>query len=165
MKLAMIGAGYVGLTTGACLAELGHEVVVFDIQRERIAQLRRSELPIYEPGLERVIKSMIAAGRLRFEHELEAAAVGVEAIFLAVGTPSRADGSIDLSQIEGAARSIASHLQPGALVIVKSTVAVGTCRRVREIIGVPDDHIHGRKQVRQRAPRQFRGFHRGIPPP
>jgi UDPglucose 6-dehydrogenase len=134
MKVAMIGAGYVGLTTSACLAELGHETVVFDIASERIAQLRKNHLPIYEPGLDALIRRGTAAGRLLFCNEISAAVGEADAIFLAVGTPTASDGAIDLSQLEAAARSIAPHLKPNAVIVIKSTVAVGTAARIRETV-------------------------------
>lgn len=134
MKLAMIGAGYVGLTTGACLAQLGHDVVIFDISRDRISQLRTGQMPIFEPGLDDLVREVGAAGRLSFTDDASRAVKGAAAVFLAVGTPSRDSGEIDLAQIDGAAATIAPHLDAKSLVVIKSTVSVGTARRVREII-------------------------------
>lgn len=134
MKLAMIGAGYVGLTTGACLADLGHRVVIFDIAKDRVARLRRAELPIFEPGLDGLIGRMLAAGRLAFTDCIHEAVQEADAAFIAVGTPSRPDGGIDLSQVDAAARLVAPALKPGALVVIKSTVVVGTADRVRKIV-------------------------------
>ncbi|HEY9012785.1 MAG TPA: UDP-glucose/GDP-mannose dehydrogenase family protein [Devosia sp.] len=134
MKIAMIGAGYVGLTTGACLADLGHGVVCVDVDRERVAKLEAGHLPIYEPGLDAIIARNRRRRRLSFSSDLAQAVAGAEAIFLAVGTPSRKDGSIDLSYIERAARQIAKPMRRDAVVVVKSTVVAGTARRLREII-------------------------------
>ena len=134
MKLAMIGAGYVGLTTGACLAELGHHVMVFDVARDRVAQLRRAALPIFEPGLDRLVHKTLSNGRLSFTDCIKHAIEDVQAVFIAVGTPSREDGDIDLSQIDAAAHLIAANLDPQTVIVIKSTVAVGTAGRVRKIV-------------------------------
>jgi len=134
MQIVMIGAGYVGLTTGTCLAEAGHNVSCYDIDRTRIARLARGEIPIYEPQLEASVRQGIGNGRLRFTNQLDDCVGEADAVFLAVGTPSRANGDIDLSQVNTAARQIATRLRSGAVVVVKSTVVVGTCRRVQEII-------------------------------
>ncbi|WP_265516501.1 UDP-glucose dehydrogenase family protein [Nitratireductor luteus] len=134
MRIAMIGAGYVGLATGACFAELGHDVRCHDIDQDRIGLLARGETPIYEPGLHAVMENARAHGRLRFLEHVEDCVGSADVIFIAVGTPSAPDGRIDLSQIEAAARLVAGHLKPGAVVTVKSTVVAGTCRRIREII-------------------------------
>jgi UDPglucose 6-dehydrogenase len=134
MKIAIVGAGYVGLTTGACLADLGHSVTCIDIDGERVERLRAGELPIFEPGLKDVIARARAARRLRFGVVVPRACADADAIFLAVGTPSRADGAIDLSYIEAAARQIAPAMRRDAVVVIKSTVIAGTARRLREII-------------------------------
>jgi len=134
MQITMIGAGYVGLTTGTCLADLGHSVRCFDINAARIAQLEHFDLPIYEPGLEEAMRRTIQAGRLSFSTRLQESVAEADAVFIAVGTPSRPDGGIDLSHVLAAAKQIAPHLKRGAIVIIKSTVVVGTARRVREII-------------------------------
>ena len=100
MKIAMIGAGYVGLVTGACLAEFGHEVVCVDNNPDRVAALGRGEIPIYEPGLDVLVQANEAGGRLRFTGALAEAVAGAEAVFIAVGTPSRrGDGHADLSYV------------------------------------------------------------------
>ncbi|MCV0397215.1 MAG: UDP-glucose/GDP-mannose dehydrogenase family protein [Rhizobiaceae bacterium] len=134
MNIAMIGAGYVGLTTGACLASLGHRVSIFDIDVRRTAQLRQGQVPIYEPGLAEMIEAGVANGGLRFHDDLAKAVENTAAVFIAVGTPSRPDGSIDLSHVEAAARAVAPLLRGGAVIVVKSTVAAGTCKRIRELI-------------------------------
>lgn len=134
MRIAIIGAGYVGLTTAACLAELGHAVVCCDVDRERIADLSRGRLPYYEPSLAPLLRRGLESGALAFTVSTSACVAQAEAVLLAVGTPSAADGGVDLSQVERAARDLAPHLSPGAVVVIKSTVSVGTARRLRETI-------------------------------
>ncbi|WP_309084771.1 UDP-glucose/GDP-mannose dehydrogenase family protein [Chelativorans sp.] len=134
MQVTMIGAGYVGLTTGTCLANLGHTVRCYDINAARIVRLERLDLPIYEPGLEEAMRRAVADRRLSFSSQLNESVAEADAVFIAVGTPSGPDGGIDLSHVLAAAKQIAPHLKRGALVVVKSTVVVGTARRVREII-------------------------------
>lgn len=134
MKIAVLGAGYVGLTTSACLAELGHEVICCDVDDDRIAALRRAQIPIYEPGLAELIASQTGAMRLHFTTETNLAAAQADAVFLAVGTPSDATGDIDLSFVHAAATGIAPHLRPDAVIVVKSTVVAGTSRRLRSLI-------------------------------
>jgi UDPglucose 6-dehydrogenase len=135
MKIAMIGAGYVGLVTGACLADFGHEVVCVDNNPERVAALTRGEIPIYEPGLEALVKADEAAGRLRFTGSLADGVAGAEAIFIAVGTPSRrGDGHADLTYVYAAARELAPLLEGYVVVIDKSTVPVGTGDEVERLV-------------------------------
>jgi UDPglucose 6-dehydrogenase len=134
MRLAMIGAGYVGLTTGVCLAALGHHVQIYDSNPDRLGQLLAAKLPIYEPGLEDELRQQIEAGRVAFSPLMRRSVAGARAVFLAVGTPAAADGSVDLAQIEKAAREVAPHLESGATIVIKSTVGAGTSRRVREIV-------------------------------
>jgi UDPglucose 6-dehydrogenase len=134
MKLAVIGAGYVGLTTAACLAELRQTVVCADIDSHRITLLRRGELPIFEPGLDRLVAANLAHHRLSFSDAPASASAEADAVFIAVGTPSAANGEIDLSFVEEAGRQIAPMLKPNAVVVVKSTVPSGACRQLREII-------------------------------
>ncbi len=133
MKIAMIGAGYVGLVSGACLSEFGHHVLCYDQDREKIQRLRRNEIPIYEPGLEAVVSRNVEAGRLSFVSEL---AIGdVDVIFIAVGTPSRrGDGHADLSFVHEAAKQIASTIRRYVVVVTKSTVPVGTGREIARLI-------------------------------
>jgi UDPglucose 6-dehydrogenase len=131
----MIGAGYVGLVSGACLAELGHSVTCVDKDVEKVADLNRGETPIFEPGLPELIARNVGAGRLSFTSDLADAAKGATVVFIAVGTPSRpADGLADLSQVYGAAREIASVIEGRAVVVTKSTVPVGTGDEVARII-------------------------------
>ena len=134
MKIAMIGAGYVGLTTGACLAQLGHRIVGVDVDAGKIDRLSRGEVPIYEPGLDLLLRQQMEAGRISFSSDVEAAVAGADAVFLAVGTPSDAAGDIDLGFVQQAAAQIAPALKPNAVVVLKSTVVVGTCKRVREVV-------------------------------
>ncbi|WP_416223103.1 UDP-glucose dehydrogenase family protein [Tianweitania sp.] len=134
MRLSIIGAGYVGLTTGTCLAELGHHVTCIDMNEERVARLRAGEVPIYEPELHELMASNIEAGRLLFSADTRTGVADADAVFIAVGTPSLADGDIDLSFVQEAARGIAKVIKPNCVVVVKSTVVVGTCRALREII-------------------------------
>ncbi len=139
MKIAMIGTGYVGLVTGTCLAESGNEVTCVDVDQNKIERLTQGEIPIYEPGLSELVKRNVEAGRLRFTTDYATAIPPAEIIFLAVGTPSRDDGSADLSYLFGAVEQLAPHLAPGAIVVVKSTVPVGTnaevYRRLCELTG------------------------------
>lgn len=134
MQIVMIGAGYVGLTTGACLAQMGHSVVCVDIDAKRVADLRKAIVPIFEPGLDELIESGLANGRLDFTADVRAATAEADMVFLAVGTPSAPNGEINLSYIEAAARQVAPALKPGATVVIKSTVVAGTAQKVREII-------------------------------
>jgi UDPglucose 6-dehydrogenase len=135
MRVAMIGTGYVGLVSGACFADFGHEVVCVDKDKEKIAALRRGEVPIYEPGLNDVVAINARADRLKFTTELSGAVAEADAVFIAVGTPSRrGDGFADLSFIYDAAREIARALDGFTVVITKSTVPVGTGDEVERII-------------------------------
>ena len=135
MKIAMIGAGYVGLVSAAGFSEFGTDVVCIDKDESRIATLRNGGLPIYEPGLEDLVARNVEAGRLRFGTDLEEAVAGAEAVFIAVGTPSRrGDGHADLSYVYDAAREIARAIRGYAVVVTKSTVPVGTGREIEAII-------------------------------
>ena len=135
MKIAMIGAGYVGLVSGACFSEFGHHVTCVDQDELKIGRLRRNEIPIYEPGLDALVARNAAAGRLRFERDLAAAVADAELVFIAVGTPSRrGDGHADLSYVREAAKQIAAAMDGYTVVVTKSTVPVGTGREVAEII-------------------------------
>jgi UDPglucose 6-dehydrogenase len=135
MKIAMIGAGYVGLVSGACFSEFGVTVTCVDKDGERIARLRGGEIPIFEPGLDDLVARNAQAGRLAFSSDLPAAVAGADAVFIAVGTPSRrGDGHADLTYVHAAAREIAQALTGYAVVVTKSTVPVGTGREVARII-------------------------------
>jgi UDPglucose 6-dehydrogenase len=135
MRVAMIGTGYVGLVSGACFADFGHEVICVDRDKTKIAALERGEMPIYEPGLNDMVAVNARAGRLKFATELADAVAGADAVFIAVGTPSRrGDGFADLSFVYDAAREIARALDGYTVVITKSTVPVGTGDEVERII-------------------------------
>jgi len=135
MRIAMIGTGYVGLVSGACLSEFGHDVVCIDKIADKIAALRRGEIPIFEPGLEQVVAANAAAGRLNFDTQIADAVRVADAVFIAVGTPSRrGDGHADLTYVYAAAREIAGALDGYTVVVTKSTVPVGTSHEVERII-------------------------------
>ncbi len=135
MRIAMIGGGYVGLVSGACFAEFGSEVVVVEVDPDRLAALRAGRMPIYEPGLDRLVEENVAAGRLSFTDALPTALDGAEAVFIAVGTPTRrGDGHADLSYVYAAAEQVARALTGYAVIVTKSTVPVGTGRRIAEIV-------------------------------
>jgi UDPglucose 6-dehydrogenase len=135
MRVAMIGAGYVGLVSGACFADFGHEVICVDKDKAKIAALGRGEMPIYEPGLNDLVAANARAGRLKFSEALPAAVKAADAVFIAVGTPSRrGDGHADLSFVYDAAREIARALDGFTVVVTKSTVPVGTGDEVERII-------------------------------
>jgi UDPglucose 6-dehydrogenase len=135
MRVAMIGTGYVGLVSGACFADFGHEVTCVDKDRGKIAALERGEMPIFEPGLNELVAANARGGRLKFTTELAPAVAAADAVFIAVGTPSRrGDGHADLSFVYEAAREIARALDGFTVVITKSTVPVGTGDEVERII-------------------------------
>jgi UDPglucose 6-dehydrogenase len=134
MHIAVIGTGYVGLVTGACFAEFGVDVTCVDIDSEKIARLTAGEMPIYEPGLEQLVVKNMQSGRLRFTTDLKQAVEQALVIFLAVGTPPRADGSPDLTFVETAARSIAEHMNGYKVIVTKSTVPIGTGEHLRKLI-------------------------------
>ncbi len=135
MRIAMIGTGYVGLVSGVCLSDFGHEVVCVDRDPDKIALLERGDVPIFEPGLQGLMVRNVAAGRLSFTTDLAAAVDGASAVFIAVGTPTRrGDGHADLTYVMAAAEAIARALTGPAVVVTKSTVPVGTNRRVAEVM-------------------------------
>ena len=135
MRVAMIGTGYVGLVSGACFSEFGHAVICVDKNPDRIEALERGEIPIFEPGLEDLVARNVKAGRLSFTQDIKAAMAQADAVFIAVGTPSRrGDGEADLSYVYAAAKEIAESMTRITLVVTKSTVPVGTGREVERII-------------------------------
>ncbi|HSC19442.1 MAG TPA: UDP-glucose/GDP-mannose dehydrogenase family protein [Rhizomicrobium sp.] len=135
MRIAMIGTGYVGLVSGACLSEFGHEVTCIDKDSDKIDALKAGKIPIFEPGLEDVVAANVKAGRLSFATDLSAAVPNAHAVFIAVGTPSRrGDGHADLSYVFSAAEEIAQALDRYSVIVTKSTVPVGTSRKVEEIV-------------------------------
>ncbi len=134
MNVAILGTGYVGLVLGACLAEAGNEVICADVSEAKIAQLKRNQLPIYEPGLEPLVARNQVEGRLRFTTDVGAAVEASDIVFIAVGTPPGEDGSADLQHVLDAARAIGEHMNRPKIVITKSTVPVGTAAQVRQVI-------------------------------
>jgi UDPglucose 6-dehydrogenase len=134
MKITIIGTGYVGLVSGACLSDVGNDVVCLDVDKDKIALLKSGGIPIYEAGLEALVKRNAQAGRLRFTTEIEESVHHGTVQFIAVGTPPDEDGSADLSHVVAAARSIGRHMRDYKVVVDKSTVLVGTADRVREAI-------------------------------
>ena len=135
MKITMIGAGYVGLVSGVCFADFGHDVVCIDKDEGKVAALKKGQIPIFEPGLDHLVASNVAAGRLNFTDDLKTAVASSDVVFIAVGTPSRrGDGHADLSYVYAAAREIADNLQGFTVVVTKSTVPVGTGDEVERII-------------------------------
>lgn len=140
MRVTVVGSGYVGLVAGACLAETGNEVICVDRDADKVRRLEGGELPIYEPGLDGLVASNRAAGRLRFTTDLAAAVRHAEVIFIAVGTPPGEDGSADLKHVLEVARGIGRHLDGFKVIVTKSTVPVGTAARVREAIRGETSH-------------------------
>jgi UDPglucose 6-dehydrogenase len=136
MRIAMIGTGYVGLVSGACFADFGHQVCCIDKDEAKIAGLNRGEMPIWEPGLEALVKSNAEHGRLTFTTDLAAGVEGAEAVFIAVGTPARrGDGHADLTFVFDAVRELAQVIKPGTVVVTKSTVPVGTGDKIGQLLG------------------------------
>jgi UDPglucose 6-dehydrogenase len=135
MRIAMIGSGYVGLVSGACFAQFGHDVVCIDKDEGKIARLRKGEMPIYEPGLDKLVADNVKAGRLSFSTKLGDAVGNADAVFIAVGTPTRrGDGHADLTYVYAAAAEVADAISGYTVVVTKSTVPVGTGREVARII-------------------------------
>ena len=135
MKIAMIGTGYVGLVSGVCFSDFGHDVVCVDKDPRKIEMLTKGEVPIYEPGLDQLMARNVQAGRLSFTGDLKDAVAGADAVFIAVGTPTRrGDGHADLTYVFAAAREVAQALTGPAVIVTKSTVPVGTNARVAEEI-------------------------------
>ncbi|MEE8129400.1 MAG: UDP-glucose/GDP-mannose dehydrogenase family protein [Vicinamibacterales bacterium] len=140
MKIAVVGTGYVGLVVGACLAETGNDVVCVDIDQRKIRGLRRGRVPIYEPGLDELVRRNQIEKRLVFSTALSRATRRSELIFLAVGTPPDEDGSADVQYVLAAARDIARAMNGYTVIVIKSTVPVGTAERVRDVIGRQTGH-------------------------
>ncbi|SFS11052.1 UDP-glucose dehydrogenase family protein [Sphingomonas jatrophae] len=135
MRVAMVGTGYVGLVSGACFSDFGHEVVCIDRDASKIESLERGIMPIYEPGLDKLVETNVKAGRLSFTTDLAKGIAGADAVFIAVGTPSRrGDGHADLSYVFGAAEEIAQALTGPCVIVTKSTVPVGTGDKVERIL-------------------------------
>jgi UDPglucose 6-dehydrogenase len=134
MRILIVGTGYVGLVTGACFAEMGHFVTCLDIDQKKIENLQQGIVPIYEPGLEELVKRNIQQRRLSFTTDYRSSVEEATVIFIAVPTPSAEDGSCDLSYVESAAKQIATHINDYKVIVDKSTVPVGTAHRVKEVI-------------------------------
>ena len=135
MRITMIGSGYVGLVSGACFSDFGHDVICVDKDESKIAALEAGKMPIYEPGLDTLVATNVAAGRLTFTTDLKSAVAGADAVFIAVGTPSRrGDGHADLTYVFAASREIAEAVTGPIVIVTKSTVPVGTGDKVEEIM-------------------------------
>src|SRR5574341_1325696 len=134
MNVTVIGTGYVGLVTGACLADAGNNVFCLDLDAEKIARLNRGEIPIFEPGLDAIVRRNEQAGRLKFSTDVPASVAHGELQLIAVGTPPGEDGSADLQHVLAAARTIGKHMKSWKLIVTKSTVPVGTADKVREAV-------------------------------
>jgi UDPglucose 6-dehydrogenase len=139
MHVAVIGSGYVGLVAGACLAETGNDVTCVDVDADKIARLQRNEVPIYEPGLEPMVKRNQEEGRLTFTTDIRAAIQTSRVIFIAVGTPPGEDGSADLKHVLAVAREVGRHMNEPKIVVTKSTVPVGTAEKVRAAVKAETD--------------------------
>jgi UDPglucose 6-dehydrogenase len=153
MKIAVLGTGYVGLSTGVCLSEIGHHVYCLDINEQKINNLRNGISPIYEPGIESLLASNMTAGRLQFTTSLEEGLNGAEIIIIAVGTPQGDDGSADLSYLEQAAKDISKYVAASPVIVIKSTVPVGTNEYIQNIIeaecGFPVQMVSNPEFLRQ----------------
>ncbi len=134
MRVAVVGSGYVGLVTGACFAETGNEVICADIDARKIERLKHNDIPIYEPGLEDMVRRNQAEGRLNFTTDVGAAVSASRVVFIAVGTPPGEDGSADLQHVLSVARTIGKNMTDHKVVVTKSTVPVGTAEKVRAAI-------------------------------
>lgn len=134
MKVTLFGTGYVGLVTGTCFAEMGNDVLCVDIDKAKVSALLAGQVPIYEPGLEQMIRSNTAAGRLNFTSDLERGVAHGEIIFIAVGTPADEDGAADLQYVLSVANTIGTHMTEAKLIVDKSTVPVGTADQVQQVV-------------------------------
>lgn len=134
MRIAVVGTGYVGLVSGTCFAEMGVDVTCVDVDKTKIECLKQGVVPIYEPGLEEMIRRNVAENRLHFTTSLAGCLDGVEMVFVAVGTPEDEDGSADLSYVLEVAREFGRHINHHAILVIKSTVPVGTSQRVKEVV-------------------------------
>ena len=134
MKIAVVGTGYVGLVTGTCFAEFGVSVTCVDVDAQKISVLQKGKVPIFEPGLEEMVRRNMAEGRLAFSTDLKSTVEKSQVVFIAVGTPQRDDGSADLSFVREVARGIGSAMNDYKVVVTKSTVPMGTGAMIREIM-------------------------------
>src|SRR5438874_2317695 len=134
MRICMVGTGYVGLVSGAGFAEIGNDVVCADVDPTKIAKLRKGEIPIFEPGLEELVKRNAAAGRLSFSEDVAGSIATAQVIFCCVGTPPRSDGGADLTAVDKVDEAVAASVSREAVLVMKSTVPVGTNARARRIV-------------------------------
>lgn len=134
MRIAVVGSGYVGLVSGACFSEMGAEVVCIDTDASKIEQLKNGRIPIYEPGLDAIVQKNMQSGRLSFETDLASCMDGIEIVFIAVGTPPDENGDADLRYVFEVARTFGSAVKEYALLVTKSTVPVGTSRRIQQVV-------------------------------
>jgi UDPglucose 6-dehydrogenase len=139
MRVAVVGSGYVGLVTGACFAETGNDVICADIDARKVQRLQANDIPIYEPGLEEMVRRNQQEGRLKFTTDIGGAIAASRVVFIAVGTPPDEDGSADLQHVLGVARTIGRHMADDTVVVTKSTVPVGTAEKVRAAIRSESD--------------------------
>ena len=134
MNIAIVGTGYVGLVSGTCFADTGANVTCVDVDAQKIERLKNGEIPIFEPGLDELVKKNVTAGRLKFTTDLSSVLDDVQIVFSAVGTPPDEDGSADLKYVLQVARTIGQHMNNYLVVVTKSTVPVGTAQKVRKTI-------------------------------
>jgi len=134
MKIVIVGSGYVGLVTGTCFAEVGSDVVCVDVNQQKIENLKNGIIPIFEPGLEEMLHRNMKKGRLSFTTNIAEALVDAEVVFIAVGTPPDEDGSADLKYVLSVARDCGKHMNGYLLVVTKSTVPVGTAKKVKDAV-------------------------------
>jgi UDPglucose 6-dehydrogenase len=155
MRIAVVGSGYVGLVTAACLADAGNHVLGVDLDAAKVARLNEGRSPIFEPGLEEILRANLAAGRLKFTTDIAAGVANAQVIFIAVGTPVGPDGAPDLQFIDAAARQIGSCLTAPAVIVIKSTIPVGTTERVRGLVASatrqPFDMVHNPEFLKEGA--------------
>jgi UDPglucose 6-dehydrogenase len=142
MKLTMVGSGYVGLVSGACFADMGNDVTCLDIDAKKVERLNGGEIPIFEPGLEELVVRNRNAGRLTFTNDTKAAIADADVVFIAVGTPSRADGGADLRAVDAVAEAVAQYAERDMVLVAKSTVPVGTNARLRRLVEGARHKIH-----------------------
>ncbi len=142
MKICMVGTGYVGLVSGAGFSEIGNDVVCADVEASKVARLREGEIPIFEPGLEELVRRNAAAGRLTFSEDVPSSIASAQVIFVAVGTPQRSDGGADLSAVDRVAATVAANVSREVVLVLKSTVPVGTNARVRRIVADAKHRVH-----------------------
>ncbi len=142
MKICMVGTGYVGLVSGAGFSEIGNDVVCADVEAAKVERLRRGEIPIFEPGLEDLVHRNAAAGRLTFSEDVPGSIASAQVVFVAVGTPQRSDGGADLSAVDRVAATVAANITREVVLVLKSTVPVGTNARVRRIVATAKHPVH-----------------------